>query len=120
MNRAKRSLRSGCVDALVLLNAEGTPVPHTLLAAVTEDPRPSPYQEHLAGRITADMLDVALVTRFTPGLRSLLRHPALAAVVVPSRAEPFARIPLEAFASGAAPVVATAGGLAELVTVNTV
>lgn len=107
------------LDALVLLHAEGTPVPHTLLAAVTDDPRPSPYQEHLAGRIASDMLDVTLVTRFTPGLRSLLHHPALAAVVVPSRADPFGRIPLEAFAAGAAPVVATtAGGLAELVTDN--
>jgi hypothetical protein len=36
------------LDALVLLNAEGTRAPHTLLAAVTEDPRPTPYQEHLA------------------------------------------------------------------------
>ena len=48
--------------------------------------------------------------------RGLLSHPALAAVIVPSRTEPFGRIPLEAFAAGAAPVVATtAGGLAELV-----
>jgi glycosyltransferase involved in cell wall biosynthesis len=36
---------------------------------------------------------------------------------VPSRAEPFGRVPLEAFAAGAGPVVSTtAGGLAELVT----
>jgi hypothetical protein len=53
-------------------------------------------------------------------LRTLLIHPAPAAVVVPSRAEPFGRIPLEAFVAGAAPVVATtAGGLAELVTDQT-
>lgn len=40
--------------------------------------------------------------------------------MVPSRAEPFGRIPLEAFVAGAAPVVATsAGGLAELVTDQT-
>lgn len=48
---------------------------------------------------------------------ALLSHPGLAAVVVPSRTEPSGRIPLEAFAAGASPVVATtAGGLAELVT----
>lgn len=47
----------------------------------------------------------------------LISHRALTAVVVPSRAEPFGRIPLEAFAVGACPVIATtAGGLAELVT----
>ena len=51
------------------------------------------------------------------GFRSLLAHPALAAVIVPSRAEPFGRIPLEAYAAGASPVIATtAGGLAEIVT----
>jgi glycosyltransferase involved in cell wall biosynthesis len=34
-----------------------------------------------------------------------------------SRAEPFGRIPLEAYAAGASPVIATtAGGLAEIVT----
>jgi glycosyltransferase involved in cell wall biosynthesis len=38
-------------------------------------------------------------------------------VIVASRAEPFGRIPLEAYAAGASPVVATtAGGLAEVVT----
>ncbi|WP_422753068.1 glycosyltransferase family 4 protein [Micromonospora sp. WMMD708] len=38
-------------------------------------------------------------------------------MVVPSRQEPFGRIPLEAFAAGAAPIVTTtAGGLAEQVT----
>jgi glycosyltransferase involved in cell wall biosynthesis len=57
-----------------------------------------------------------MLTHFDPQLRGLLSHPALAAVIVPSRTEPFGRIPLEAFAAGAAPVVATtAGGLAELV-----
>ena len=51
------------------------------------------------------------------GFRSLLAHPALAAVIVPSRAEPFGRIPLEAYAADASPVIATtAGGLAEIVT----
>jgi glycosyltransferase involved in cell wall biosynthesis len=94
-------------------------MPHTLLAAVTDDPQPSPYQRHLAARIATEQLDATLLTRFAPGLRSLLIHPALVAVVVPSRVEPFGRIPLEAFIAGAAPVVATtAGGLAELVTDN--
>ena len=52
-----------------------------------------------------------------PAIRALLDHPALAAVIVPSRAEPFGRIPLEAYAAGASPVIATtAGGLAETVT----
>jgi len=52
-----------------------------------------------------------------PAIRALLDHPALAAVIVPSRAEPFGRIPLEAYATGASPVIATtAGGLAETVT----
>ena len=38
-------------------------------------------------------------------------------MIVPSRAEPFGRIPLEAYAAGASPVIATtAGGLAETVT----
>ena len=52
-----------------------------------------------------------------PAIRALPDHPALAAVIVPSRAEPFGRIPLEAYATGASPVIATtAGGLAETVT----
>jgi glycosyltransferase involved in cell wall biosynthesis len=58
-----------------------------------------------------------LHTTFSPGIRSLLGHPTLAGVVVPSRAEPFGRIPLKAYAAGASPVIATtAGGLAETVT----
>ena len=108
------------VDALALLKARGVQVPHTVLAAVTDDPVPSPYQQHLARQIRAQRLNATLVPRFDAGLRSLLVHPALAAVVVPSRSEPFGRIPLEAFLAGAAPVVATtAGGLAELVTDQT-
>jgi glycosyltransferase involved in cell wall biosynthesis len=58
-----------------------------------------------------------LRTRFDPRFRELLAHPALAAVIVPSREEPFGRIPLEAYQAGASPVGATtAGGLAEIVT----
>ncbi|MBV9728028.1 MAG: glycosyltransferase [Pseudonocardiales bacterium] len=46
----------------------------------------------------------------------LLAHRSILGVIVPSRVEPFGRIPLEAYAAGAAPVIATrAGGLAELV-----
>ena len=108
------------LDALALLRARQVTVPHAVIAAVTEDTGPSAYQRHLAQRISAGHLDATLITRFAPGLRTLLLHPALAAVIVPSRAEPFGRIPLEAFVAGAAPVVATtAGGLAELVTDGT-
>ncbi len=83
---------------------------------MAEDTHPTSYQRHLARRIKAGHLDATLITRFDPALRSLRPHPDLAAVVVPSRAEPFGRIPLEAFVAGAAPVVATtAGGLASLV-----
>jgi glycosyltransferase involved in cell wall biosynthesis len=105
------------IDALALLKADGVTMPHVLIAAVTDNPQLTAYQRHLASSITAHRLDATLITRFTPGLRNLLAHPALAAVIVPSRAEPFGRIPLEGFAAGAAPVVSTtAGGLAELVT----
>ncbi|HUK71696.1 MAG TPA: glycosyltransferase [Streptosporangiaceae bacterium] len=105
------------LDALAILKAGGVVTPHAVIAAVTDTPEPTPYQRHLASEIIARRLDATLVTRFNPQLLGLLKHPALTAVVVPSRAEPFGRIPLEAFAAGAAPVVATtAGGLAELVT----
>ncbi|MFG2006188.1 glycosyltransferase family 4 protein [Spirillospora sp. NPDC048911] len=108
------------LDALVLLKDRRVPVPHTLLAAVTDATRLSPYQRHLADRIATEGLNATLLPRFEPGLRSLLTHPTLAAVVVPSRVEPFGRIPLEAFVAGATPVVAaSAGGLAELVTTDT-
>ena len=80
-------------------------------------PPPIPYQGHLAHRITSEELDVTLHTTFSPSVRGLLISPSLAAVIVPYRAEPFGRIPLEAFAAGASPVIATtAGGLAETVT----
>jgi len=90
-------------------------LPHLLLAAVNEG-APTPYQHHLRRRITTLRLQATLWTRFDPGLPGLLHHPKLRAVIVPSRTEPLGRIPLEAFAAGAAPVVATtAGGLAETV-----
>lgn len=104
------------IDALTLLKNAAIPVPHAMIAAVTDGSQQTPYQHHLARRIAAAGLNATLLTRFDPQLRGLLSHPALAAVIVPSRTEPFGRIPLEAFAAWAAPVVATtAGGLAELV-----
>lgn len=104
------------IDALTLLKNAAIPVPHAVIAAVTDGSQRTPYQRHLARRIAAAGLNATLLTCFDPQLRGLLSHPALAAVIVPSRAEPFGRVPLEAFAAGAAPVVATtAGGLAELV-----
>ena len=107
------------LDALALLRNDdpGGRLPHLVLAAVTDSPSASPYQRQLADRAAELGVDVTLYTRFDPRLRTLLAHPGLRAVVVPSRQEPFGRIPLEAFAAGAAPVVATtAGGLAEQVT----
>jgi glycosyltransferase involved in cell wall biosynthesis len=105
------------LDAIAILKATGTPVPHTVLGAVTDGPPLTTYQRHLADRITAEGQDVTLRTTFSHGFRHLLAHPSLAAVIVPSRTEPFGRIPLDAYAAGASPVVATtAGGLAETVT----
>lgn len=103
------------IDALDLLRRRG-PVPHAVLAAVTDQPALTDYQRDLADRIDALKLDATLLTRFDAANRELLTHPALRAAVVPSRTEPFGRIPLEAYAAGAAPVVATtAGGLADQV-----
>ena len=105
------------LDALhVLRDTDGPRPPHLILAAVTDVGQPTDYQHHLADRIESEHLDVTLLTRFSLDLQNLLTHPALRAVLVPSRAEPFGRIPLEAYAAGAAPVIATtAGGLSELV-----
>jgi glycosyltransferase involved in cell wall biosynthesis len=104
------------IDALSLLRTDGIEVPHAVLAAVTDQEMPSEYQNHLAGRIHALGLNATLVTRFDPAIRGLLAHPELRAVVVASRAEPFGRVPLEAYAAGAGPVVVTtAGGLREQV-----
>ncbi|MGH3935248.1 MAG: glycosyltransferase, partial [Pseudonocardiaceae bacterium] len=104
------------VDALCLLRDRGVRAPHVALAAVGEGVDLSPYQRRLAGRVVHEQLDVSLLTRFCPEVRGLLAHRSIVGVIVPSRVEPFGRIPLEAYAAGAAPVVATrAGGLAELV-----
>ncbi len=102
------------LDALALLHQQEMTVPHLVLAAVTDNPEPCTYQQHLAKKITDGGLDVTLLTRFHPDIRRLLAHPALRGVVVPSRAEPFGRVPIEAYAAGATPVIATtAGGLTE-------
>lgn len=102
------------LDALELVHTPGVPVPHLLLAAVTDTDETTTYQRHLARRCVGRT--VTLWTRFNPGLPGLLRHPALRAVIVPSRIEPFGRIPLEAFTVGAGPVIATtAGGLTDTV-----
>ena len=106
------------LEALHVLTERGVRVPHLLLAAVTSDDqeRPTSYQKDLAARVHRYGLDATLITRFTLSVRSWLHSPALRAVVVPSREEPFGRIPLEAFAAGAGPVVATsASGLAQTV-----
>lgn len=104
------------LDALTLLHQQDVAVPHLVLAAVTDNPELGTYQQHLAKKITDGNLDVTLLTRFHPAIRRLLAHPALRAVVVPSRVEPFGRVPIEAYAAGAIPVIATsAGGLTEQV-----
>ncbi|KAA2258109.1 glycosyltransferase family 4 protein [Solihabitans fulvus] len=103
------------LDALAILRSDGHRLPHLVLAATTEAAT-TEYQRRLAARVDRLGLDATLRTRFGPEVRGLLTHPALRAVVVPSRAEPFGRIPVEAFAAGAGPVVATtAGGLREQV-----
>ena len=84
------------LDALAILHRRHQATPHVLLAAVTENEIPSDYQRHLARRIDTLRLDVTLLTNFDPKIRDLLTHRALRAVIVPSRAEPFGRIPLEA------------------------
>ncbi|WP_433259662.1 glycosyltransferase (plasmid) [Streptosporangium sp. CA-135522] len=107
------------LNVLVMLADSGLRLPHAVIAAVTDDPHLTPYQRYLAARITKGEVNATLINRFDPRLRSLLIHPALATVVLPSRVEPFGLIPLEAFVAGATTVATTAGGLAELVTDQT-
>ncbi|WP_406303710.1 glycosyltransferase family 4 protein [Streptomyces sp. NBC_00885] len=104
------------LEALRLLDVQGTRLPHLVLAATTHTEDLTDYQRQLQAMVRDYAIDATFLPRFSPLYRSWLRSPALRAVVVPSRAEPFGRIPLEAFASGAAPVIATrAGGLTETV-----
>ncbi|MFJ2110744.1 glycosyltransferase [Streptomyces sp. NPDC087850] len=111
--------RKGLLDllqALVLLRERGQELEHVVLAAVSESDGLTAHQRELAAYVAEHALPITLLTRFSAEVRQLLAHPGLRMVVVPSRVEPFGRIPLEAYAAGAAPVVATtAGGLAELV-----
>lgn len=102
------------LDAIGLLRSRGIPVPHLVLAAVASGDELTPYQQHLHRRVSSERFDATLVARHDATIRRLLTHSALAAAVVPSRVEPFGRVPLEALAAGAAPLVATtAGGIAE-------
>ncbi|MFG2370444.1 glycosyltransferase family 4 protein [Streptomyces sp. NPDC048504] len=104
------------LEALRLLKRRGTRLPHLLLAPTTHSEDLTDHQRRLRAMVRDYEIDATFLSRFSPDYRSWLRSPALRTVVVPSRAEPFGRIPLEAFASGAAPVVATrAGGLTETV-----
>lgn len=102
--------------ALTVLRGQRPRLPHLVLAATTSGPQMSAYQDLLTDLIRDGALDATLVTTFTPAVRSWLHSRALRAVIVPSREEAFGRIPLEAFAAKAGPVVATrAGGLAQTV-----
>ncbi|MBE1599992.1 glycosyltransferase family 4 protein [Streptomyces stelliscabiei] len=104
------------LEAVRILGMQGERVPHLLLAPTTHTETLTGYQQRLQTMVRDYAIDATFLPRFSPQYRSWLRSPALRGVVVPSRAEPFGRIPLEAFASGAAPVVATrAGGLMETV-----
>ncbi|MFB8088404.1 glycosyltransferase family 4 protein [Streptomyces sp. NPDC055992] len=104
------------LEALEILAARGVEAPHLILAPSTHAEALTTYQKKLQAMVRDYTIDATFLPRFSPQYRSWLRSPALRAVVVPSRTEPFGRIPLEAFAAGAAPVVATqAGGLAETV-----
>lgn len=93
------------LNALPIVNQTRILVPHLVLGAVTDEARGegpgrpgiTAYQRYLADRIERENLDVTLRTGFDPRFRDLLAHPALAAVIVPSRQEPFGRIPLEAY-----------------------
>ncbi|WP_461036834.1 glycosyltransferase family 4 protein [Streptomyces mayteni] len=104
------------LHALALLRQQRVRLPHLVLVAASPTPDADPYSESLAGLIREYGLNATLIGRFSPAVRGWLHSPALRAVVVPSRVEPFGRIPLEAFAAQAGPVVATrAGGLTQTV-----
>ncbi|SEO64753.1 glycosyltransferase family 4 protein [Amycolatopsis saalfeldensis] len=104
------------LDAMTILRRRGRDLPHLVFAATGESPHPSGYQRSLMARADRLGVECTTLTRFTPQVAGLLTAPGLRGVVVPSRAEPFGRIPMEAFAAGAAPVITTtAGGLAEQV-----
>ncbi|HEX3779078.1 MAG TPA: glycosyltransferase, partial [Pseudonocardiaceae bacterium] len=94
------------------LNHSGVDAPPLVIAATTET-RHNQHQQHLADRIVRLNVNAVMLHEFTPAVAGILRHPGVRAVVVPSRAEPFGRIPMEAFVAGAGPVITTtAHGLA--------
>ncbi|CDR10380.1 glycosyltransferase family 4 protein [Streptomyces iranensis] len=104
------------LEALRILDARGERVPHLVLAPTTHTENLTDHQRQLQAMARDYAIDATFLPRFSSRYRTWLRSSALRGVVVPSRAEPFGRIPLEAFASGAAPVVATrVGGLTETV-----
>jgi glycosyltransferase involved in cell wall biosynthesis len=65
------------LDALALLHQQDVAVPHLVLAAVTDDPEPCTYQQHLAKKITRLELSATLLTRFHSDIRRLLAHPRI-------------------------------------------
>ncbi|MFE2923795.1 glycosyltransferase family 4 protein [Streptomyces goshikiensis] len=104
------------LHAVRLLADAAVAVPHLVLVAGSSAGVLNACQRRLKILVGSLGVDATLLTRFDPAVRGWLRDPSLHAVVVPSREEPFGRIPLEAFAAGAGPVVATtAGGLAQTV-----
>ncbi|MFC3510526.1 glycosyltransferase family 4 protein [Amycolatopsis halotolerans] len=95
------------LDAWEILRHDNVALPRLVLAATSEQPQPTPYQKKLRRKAERLGARISLPTRFTPDTARLLGHRNLLSVVVPSRAEPFGRIPMEAFAAGAAPVITT-------------
>ncbi|GGP14170.1 glycosyltransferase family 4 protein [Nonomuraea glycinis] len=101
--------------ALEILRSRRLSVPHLVLAA-TAPGAPTAYQRRLARVIEDSDVDATLITEFNPRIRAWMSSPVLRGIVVPSRREPFGRIPLESFAAGAGPIIATrTGGLPETV-----
>lgn len=72
------------LGALHILSTSRLRVPHIVLAVVTDGSAPTASPRHLAHLINAGYLDVTRRATFSPGIRSLLGHPALTGVVVPS------------------------------------
>ncbi|GAA3525954.1 hypothetical protein GCM10022222_06130 [Amycolatopsis ultiminotia] len=95
------------LDAWQILLRTEHALPHLVVAATSESSAPTRYQETLLHKARALGPAVRLLTRFTPGVTDLLRQRRLVATVVPSHAEPFGRVPMEAFAAGAGPVITT-------------
>ncbi|MQY18546.1 glycosyltransferase family 4 protein [Nocardia macrotermitis] len=105
------------LDAIAILHQRHCPTPHLIFAATTETTHPTEYQQYLTTRIEQLGIDATVIHRFTPAVSRILTHPGIRAVIVPSRAEPFGRIPMEAFAAAAGPVISTtAHGLSGQIT----